>query len=127
MDEIDSSRLTNSAIDSWLAFGGNSARYLVACLCASEYVIKHNNNHKESVLCVHIRRKQISSSFCLCSLFIAIKFTVLHIHVLWVNIEEPVDNEPNVRGSHIQKGKIRVTACDTLSDSNILSDNGQAD
>jgi hypothetical protein len=51
---------------------------------------------------------------------------VLHIRVLWVKMEEPVDNEPNV-GSHKQKGKIRVTARDTLSDSNILSDNGQAD
>lgn len=126
MDKIDSSRMTHSAIDSWLAFGGNSVRYLVVCLCASEYVIKRENNQKESVLYVHIRRKQASSLLCLWSLFIAIKFTVLHIRVLWVKMEEPVDNEPNV-GSHKQKGKIRVTARDTLSDSNILSDNGQAD
>ena len=127
MDNIDSSRMTHSAIDSWLAFGGNSARYLVVCLCASEYVIKHENNYKESVLSVHIRRKQTYSLFCLCSLFIAIKFMVFHISVLWVNIEELVDSETNVRGSHKQKGKIRATARDTLSDSNILSDNGQAD
>jgi hypothetical protein len=119
--------MTHSAIDSWLAFGGISARYLVVCLCAIEYVLKHENNHKESVLCVHIRRKQTFSLFCLCSLFIAIKLTVLHIRVLWVNIGEPVDNERNVRGSHKQKGKIRVTARDRLSDSNILSDDCQAD
>jgi hypothetical protein len=53
--------MTHPAIDGWLAFGGNSARYLVVCLCESEYVIKHENNHKESVLYVHIRRKQTSS------------------------------------------------------------------
>lgn len=53
---------------------------------------------------------------------------MLHIRVLWVNTEEPVDIEPNVLESHNkQKGKIRVTARDALSDSNILSDNGQAD
>jgi len=38
MDKIDSSRMTHSAIDSWLAFGGNSARYLVVSLCDSEYL-----------------------------------------------------------------------------------------
>jgi len=76
---------------------------------------------------VHLTRIQTSSLFCLSSLFIAIKFTVLHIRVLWVNTEEPADNEPNVRGSYKQKGKIRVIARDTLSDSNILSDNGKAD
>ena len=127
MDKIDSNRMTHSTIDRWFAFGGSSAWYVVVCLCASEYVIKHENNHKESVLYVHIRRKQTFSLFCLCSLFIAIKFTVLHIRVLWVNIEEPVDNEPNVRGSHKQKGKIIVTARDRLSDSNILCDNCQGD
>lgn len=52
---------------------------------------------------------------------------MLHIRVFWVNTKESVDNEPDVRGSHKQKGKIRVTARDALSDSNILSDNGQAD
>jgi hypothetical protein len=127
MDKIDSSRLTHSAVDSLLAFGGNGARCLVVCLCASYCVVKYENNHKESVLYVHIRRKQTSFLFYLCSLFNAIKSTVLHIHVLWLNIEEPVDSEANGRGSHKHKGKIRVTARDPLSDSNILSDNVQAD
>jgi hypothetical protein len=63
----------------------------------------------------------------LCTLLIAVTFTVLHIRVLWVNTEEPVDSEPNVPESHNkQKGKIRVTALDT-SASDILSDKGQAD
>jgi hypothetical protein len=53
---------------------------------------------------------------------------VLHIRVLCVNTEEPVDNVSNVRETHNkQKGKIKVNACETLPDSNILSDNGQAD
>jgi len=34
--------------------------------------------------------------FCLCTLFIAITFTVLHIRVLWVDTEEPVDSEKMV-------------------------------
>jgi hypothetical protein len=76
-------------------------------LCESEYVFKRENNHNESVLYVHITRIQTSSLYCLCSLFITIKFTVLHIRVLWVNTVEPVDNEPNVRETHNkQKGKI---------------------
>jgi hypothetical protein len=73
------------------------------------------------VLCVRIRRKYTSSLFCVCSLSIAIEFTVLDIRVLRVNMEEPLENEPNVRGSHKQKGKVRVTARDTLSGSNILT------
>jgi hypothetical protein len=70
MDKIESSRMTHSVIDSWFAFGGNSARYLVVCLCESEWVIKHENNHKENVLYVHTRQKQKSSySACVpCSL-----------------------------------------------------------
>jgi hypothetical protein len=52
---------------------------------------------------------------------------VLHISVLCVNTEEPVD-EPIVRETYKKrKGKIKVTARETLSDSSIQSDNGQAD
>jgi hypothetical protein len=36
MEKIDSSRMTNSEIDSWLAFGGNRARYVVVSLCESD-------------------------------------------------------------------------------------------
>ena len=42
--------MTHSVVDSWFAFGGNSGQYLLVCLCESECVIKHENNHKESVL-----------------------------------------------------------------------------
>jgi hypothetical protein len=99
----------------------------MACLCEGEYVIKYENNLKESVLYAYITRTQTSSLFCLCFLFIAIKFTVLRIRVLWVNTEEAVGNEPNFRETHNkQKGKIRITARETVSDSNKPYENGKA-
>lgn len=93
----------------------------------SEYVVKRENSHNESVLYAHITWIQMSSLFCLCSVLIVIKSMVLHISVLCVNTEEPVD-EPIVRETYKKrKGKIKVTARETLSDSSIQSDNGQAD